>query len=647
MNKTVVNTFARIFQERCGGRAMKGFTSLFRVVFVIFASGLAVLFFFQVALAGLAAPAGLSVRTGNKLVTLSWIPLNVSDIAGYNIYRSDRLDGFYTRIGFERHPSRTFVDRTVANDTLYYYKITALDRSGIEGTETLPISALPLADRGKISLSAGYLACSLDKHIIEMSGNARMVMGNQSIEADNIQFKVDQQEIRARGNIRIHSLSEEISGELLFWDKRSMKGTLVKVEPEIEHIHFSGQAFTRYNSDTTNRSPSFTFEDVNESRVWMVARSATVYPSERINLVGVDMYVNGARIVGMPYYMLTLRGYSGDNLSYNQYNGLTISIPYYYGLGDRTFGLLKGSYSTTTKLGLGLEQYLEITDKSDCQLNLDRLISDTWSGRFRLSHKFDSNTYGDINVNYPSSHNMYGTLSIARDMNSQRLSLFANAVQKEGSASLNSVELSWRMYSAKLGHTGISYGLAATCGMFRDSSTDILDNEEDIQLTLTPPALRLSDRTMLATNLSLGHNWSSGGSLMDYAAAMTLDHRLKSGGSVSIGYQYSGQSDSAATGYGGQSISGSLYLSRYKSWRFNAYADYDLETSLLRSNLNLDVPVGQDWSFSLRPSYYPGYSADPWSVEVLMGRRIGSRDLRLGWSSRTGRVWGEFAISAF
>ena len=179
MDKTVVNTFVQIFQEGYGGTATKGFTSLFRAVFAMLASSLAVLFFSQVALAGLAAPAGLSARTGDKLVTLSWIPLNLSDIAGYNIYRSDRIDGFYTRIGFERHPSRTFVDRTVANDTLYYYKITSLDRSGIEGAETLPISALPLADRGKISLSAGYLACSLDQHIIEMSGNARMVMGNQ------------------------------------------------------------------------------------------------------------------------------------------------------------------------------------------------------------------------------------------------------------------------------------------------------------------------------------------------------------------------------------------------------------------------------------------------------------------------------------
>lgn len=624
-----------------------GKTVVNSLVLIILAGFLAVALFSQAAFAGLSAPVGFSVSTGNKTVTLSWISLNAPDVAGYNIYRSDRVDGFYTKLGFERHPSRSFIDRTVDNDSLYYYKIAALDKSGIEGAETLPVSALPLANRGKIVLSAGYLACSLDRHVIEMSGNARIVMGNQSIEADNVQFKVDQQEIRARGNVRIHSLSGEMSGELLFFDKRSMKGTLVQVEPEIEHIHFSGQAFTRYNSNVAEKSSSFVFEDISASRVWMVAGSATVYPSERINLVGVGLYVNGTKIIGMPYYMLTLRGYAGDNLSYNQYNGLTVSIPYYYGLGDRTFGLLKGSYSTTTKLGVGLEQYLEITDKSDCQLNLDRLISDSWSGRFRITHEFDDKTYGDINLSYPSTHSMYGTLSVARDMNSQRLSLFANAVQDDGSASLNSVEMSWRMYSAKLGSTGITYGLSAICGMFRDYSSDKLDDEEDIQLTITPPPMALSAMTRLTTEFALGQNWSSDGGLMDYTASATLHRTLKSWGSASLSYQYSGQSDASTGGYGGQSITGSLYLSRARSWRFNAYADYDLDTALLRSNLNLDVQLGDVWSFSLRPSYYPGYGTAPWSTEVLMGRRIGSRDLRLGWSSRTGRVWGEFAVSAF
>ena len=64
-------------------------------------------------------------------VSLSW-DASVSEVVGYNVYRSPTSRGPYARINAILDPSTTYVDSAIASGQTYYYVTTALNSAGDE-----------------------------------------------------------------------------------------------------------------------------------------------------------------------------------------------------------------------------------------------------------------------------------------------------------------------------------------------------------------------------------------------------------------------------------------------------------------------------------------------------------------------------------
>lgn len=75
-------------------------------------------------------PVGIRTTSLDRQVRLDWIENQEYDLAGYNIFVSDRYDGHYTLIGSSRTAS--FIDNGAQNGITYYYAVTAYDHSGNE-----------------------------------------------------------------------------------------------------------------------------------------------------------------------------------------------------------------------------------------------------------------------------------------------------------------------------------------------------------------------------------------------------------------------------------------------------------------------------------------------------------------------------------
>jgi hypothetical protein len=72
-------------------------------------------------------------------VELSWAIGSESDLAGYNIYRSDSEDMPGQRLNNEVLPSPTFRDTSVVPGRLYFYRVSAVDNAGNESPVSLSV----------------------------------------------------------------------------------------------------------------------------------------------------------------------------------------------------------------------------------------------------------------------------------------------------------------------------------------------------------------------------------------------------------------------------------------------------------------------------------------------------------------------------
>ena len=88
-------------------------------------------------------PAAVTVASINRLVSLFW-PLNTEpDVAGYNIYRAEEVDGRLTdwqRLNPQLQASGSWRDDRVSAGRTYHYRITAIDRLGNESQPSVVVS---------------------------------------------------------------------------------------------------------------------------------------------------------------------------------------------------------------------------------------------------------------------------------------------------------------------------------------------------------------------------------------------------------------------------------------------------------------------------------------------------------------------------
>jgi fibronectin type 3 domain-containing protein len=83
-----------------------------------------------------ARPTELTVVPGVGRAFLTWNENKERDLAGYHVYRSAKSGRDYTRLTNKVLARTTFSDETAKQGAVYYYTITAVDRSGNESAQS-------------------------------------------------------------------------------------------------------------------------------------------------------------------------------------------------------------------------------------------------------------------------------------------------------------------------------------------------------------------------------------------------------------------------------------------------------------------------------------------------------------------------------
>jgi hypothetical protein len=74
----------------------------------------------------------------NHIVNLSWDVATSPDTAGYNLYRSAAVTGPYIRVNVSLIPSVQYTDTTVSNNSVYFYRATAVNTENMESQPSGP-----------------------------------------------------------------------------------------------------------------------------------------------------------------------------------------------------------------------------------------------------------------------------------------------------------------------------------------------------------------------------------------------------------------------------------------------------------------------------------------------------------------------------
>lgn len=83
-------------------------------------------------------PRDIQVLINSTSVTLDWTVTDSSDIAKYRVYVADTLP-----VNFRVHDSSAQSTATVSgllNNRLYYFQVASVDRNGLEGVRSAPVS---------------------------------------------------------------------------------------------------------------------------------------------------------------------------------------------------------------------------------------------------------------------------------------------------------------------------------------------------------------------------------------------------------------------------------------------------------------------------------------------------------------------------
>ena len=84
-------------------------------------------------------PTGVKAVVTDKRVVVSWDRMEIEDLAGYNVYRSDMETGVFQKLNEEIIKTTEFMDKNGKEG--FYYRVSSLDTSGNENRTARPVRA--------------------------------------------------------------------------------------------------------------------------------------------------------------------------------------------------------------------------------------------------------------------------------------------------------------------------------------------------------------------------------------------------------------------------------------------------------------------------------------------------------------------------
>lgn len=524
-----------------------------------------------------------------------------------------------------------------------------------------------------------YLAYSADNKTFEAIGNVRIQYHSLDMEAREAQIDLKKNRIIAKGGdathpVKIRAGDKAIEGNMFTYDLTSSSGLIVSAaDGNIQQVDLSKSAPKIAPATMLSMQDTFDFADLSDSSIVIKAYEATIFPYDKIQFKGAGVYIDGKRIIYLPYYVLPLNGNMPDGQQYVGYStsGVTLNLPLYYSLTPTFSGAMTvrhgessgwGLYGQRPGWGVDMRQTY-LTDKSQGAFAFDQISSD-WGAHFTHSQQFDPRTHGYLYLDYPEHKSLFGNFNLNRTFNAfdMGLNLYGTKSLVGDSSMTGDVSLQthpkpiWRLplrytlstrsaYSTISGSSGTSTVSGSTDSGSSQSaqsfSQSIQSNAYSLPVNL---ARNLSFRYSMGLGCIIGDRNMSG---LSSLASGVMDWKMSPYSSLQLSYRYADNASIYASSIGKQSLSANLIMSDGKKLRASVYAIKGLDYKSTNIFTDFSYQLHPRLQFGVRTTLNVYGTSSYKDLELSLGYKIEGRQLNAVWSKSQKKIMFELGSAGF
>jgi hypothetical protein len=575
-------------------------------------------------------------------------------------------------------------------------RITATPLSGSASPANLEFEFV--ADRAMLSsareyielVAPGVMHYTSDNSVIGASGPRQGVSlryRDIAIEADDLQVNIPTYELRARkARVRMAGVEREYDAIYLklnqrrgfgittyqarrpkfpVWVARGMayayqddEGKLQLGQPPLEEkfglVEINRNAV--FAATVTPADSAFELTDLSFATSRVSAKKAVIFPNKQIQFHRAQLYVADTKVIQLPLFQVTMNGNSPlltDSLLNVSDSNIALNYPHYLSLKPGQTSLLRfrtgDTYGRGVGTGNGAFMDYELNwnrgEEMDGGLAVRGIGRNDWSLGIRQFSRFDANTSGFIQLDFPAGRSIFGNGFLSREFDGFQVSLNATANQtlrglRQSNRDLNLVA---ETNPIQLGRLPLQayYGVTASTSerSFQDQPTQRQDSA-GARIRLQSQPLRIDTNTTISTSFNATQN--VGGSTvrgLQLVGNATLSHRFASNATMLLGYDFT------RDGFNDQFL-GTHRLSMqsyFQMGKVGLRLFHSRSLDIDRSNLLADLEFRPSNLWVFRTSYTSDrYSANQFTSSFLdmqysFGYTVGWREIGLVYSRRTGR----------
>lgn len=574
----------------------------------------------------------------------------------------------------------------------------------VEFTDDKDLANSDRSDENWIEVSSKeYLQYSADDQIVDAAApkhGTHMSYEGLTIDADALQVDVQNQQVRARNAIVRRKGVELLDAALLCYNLPDHSGNAIITntpgQRTVGNVTLSGPELQAKPLDSKAISSlpatTFGFADISASRVLVVASEVAVKPNDRIQLKHASIFVDGKKIVSMPYQVMPLSTnqiFGQQVLGYGT-DGFILNVPYYFAVSPKSTGTLylrseagaeeNGTfYNGRNGLALDLdENYGQSDGPSHGDFQLMGMGLGNWGASWTHSQTFDRSTRGYFYLNSPEHSGLLASGDLTHQF--QHFSFNFNASDSR-QPSENGYSSDTRTVSAnlqtdplrlfgtrKLGLNAVGLVTAQDAQSHINlpiGSTSSTVDTHGLGVRLFTPTVFFDRKTTLTDSLNVEQDYGAEGrsSALTVQANMAATKRIGPTTSASFTYAFVHNPFLAQPHVADLPNNTALLLlnpvdrhdfnlSLFTGppsglWNFSLMTTYELPTQSQSLSTVFNYRILPGWHAGFNETFNKVDYFTFQDFELQLSRNIGSRDLVLSWSTLDHRFRFNVAAAQF